>query len=213
MPKIFIFGDSLPYGKWDSEIGGWANRLRVWLDEKVLSGKGYFETFNFGVPGDSSAGLLARFESDLLPRWKESEDAIIIFQIGINDTQFVSKEGALRTTKADFGSNISNLIGIAQKYTKKVIFIGITPVNEEQTLTVPWYHDDYYKNATICEYSGIIEQVCNKKGAKFIDLFEKFHDEKAYFENLEDGLHPNDKGHAWIFRVVRDFLVGKNLLG
>jgi lysophospholipase L1-like esterase len=213
MAKIFIFGDSLPYGKWDTEKGGWANRLRVWLDEKVLEGKGYYETFNFGVPGDNSAGLLKRFESDLLPRWKESDDAIMIFQIGINDIQFISKKGLIRTEKEDFRKNISLLIGIAQKYSKKIVFLDLPPIDEAKTLTVPWYRDDYYKNATICEYSGIIEQVCNKKGAHFIGLFEKFKGEKNYFENLVDGLHPNDKGHAWTFRVVRDFLVGKNLLG
>lgn len=206
MTKIFIFGDSLPYGKWDVEKGGWANCLRVRLDEKVLSGKGYYETFNFGVPGDNSGGLLARFESDLLPRWKEGEDTIIIFQIGVNDTQFISEKGLVRTDKADFEENISRLLGLAQKYTQKVFVLGLTPVDEKKAKTILWYRDDYYKNETIAEYNEILKAVSEKKGAKFVDLFEKFKDEPRYFENLEDGLHPNAKGHAWIFRIVRESL-------
>jgi len=211
MTKIFIFGDSLSYGKWDTETSGWAGRLRRHLDEKVMDGKGYFETFNFGLPGDFSGGLLRRFESDLKPRFRDGEDIVIVFQIGINDTQFVSAAGQVRTSNEEFAGNLKNLIGIAQKYTQKIVFIGLTPVNEEQTLTVPWYHDDYYKNNWIKEYNEVMKSAAKEKGAHFLGLFDKL-SEKRYFENLVDGLHPNSKGHERLFRIIRDFLVDKKIL-
>lgn len=31
---ILIFGDSITYGAWDSEKGGWVNRLRLTLENK-----------------------------------------------------------------------------------------------------------------------------------------------------------------------------------
>ncbi|MBN2095635.1 MAG: hypothetical protein JW727_06300 [Candidatus Aenigmarchaeota archaeon] len=212
MTKIFIFGDSLPYGKWDSEKAGWANRLRVWLDEKVLSGHGYYETFNFGVPGDFSEGLLNRFESDLKPRFRDGEDIAIIFQIGINDTQFIPAKSVLKSTKEEFEKNIGHLAAIALKYTSKVAFLGLTPIDEEKTLTVPWYHDSYYKNKSIQEYNEIIKEVCEKKQVYFLGLFEKLN-QKKYFDNLVDGLHPNALGHEWLFKFVRDFVQDKNFLG
>lgn len=211
MPKIFIFGDSLPYGKWDLETSGWAGRLRRHMDEKVMDGKGYFETFNFGVPGDSLQGLLKRFEPDLKPRFRDGEDIIIIFQIGINDTQFVSQAGQIRTNKEEFRSDLLDLIGIAQKYTQKVVFLGLTPINEEQSLTVPWYHDDYYRNKVIKEYNEIIKSAAKEKGAHFLGLFEKLN-QKRYFDNLVDGIHPNSKGHELLFRIVREFLVDKKII-
>jgi len=211
MAKFFIFGDSLPYGKWDTELNGWASRLRRMLDEKVMNGNGYYETYNFGVPGDYSEGVLKRFESDLRPRFRDGEDIVIIFQLGINDTQFQSQTGKLRTSKEDFKKNLQELIGIAQKYTSKIVFLGLTPINEAQTLTVPWYHDNYYQNKWIMEYNEIIGQVCNEKGAHFLEVFDKLN-QKRYFDNLVDGLHPNSKGHEWMFRIVRDFLRDKNSL-
>jgi acyl-CoA thioesterase I len=211
MTKFFIFGDSLPYGKWDTELNGWASRLRRFLDEKVMAGNGYYETYNFGVPGDYSEGVLKRFESDLRPRFRDGEDIVIIFQLGVNDTQFQKEAGKLRTSKEEFEKNLRELIGIAQKYTLKVAFLGLTPINEEQTLTVPWYKDNYYKNKWLAEYNEIIKKVCEEKGAHFLELFDKLNQER-YFENLVDGLHPNAKGHEWMFRIVRDFLRDKKIL-
>lgn len=211
MAKFFIFGDSFPYGKWDTELNGWASRLRRMLDEKIMSGHGYYETYNFGVPGDFSEGLLKRFESDLRPRFRDGEDIVIIFEIGVNDSQFQRQTGKLRTSKEDFEENLRELIGIAQKYTSKVVVIGLTPINEEQTLTVSWYRDDYYKNKLIFEYNEIIKQVCLQKSVYFIDVFEKLND-KRYFDNLVDGIHPNAKGHEWLFRIVKEFLVEKKLI-
>jgi acyl-CoA thioesterase-1 len=211
MPKIFIFGDSLPYGKWDTEVCGWASRLRRFLDEKVMAGSGYYETFNFGVPGDFSRGLLERFESDMRPRFRDGDDIVIIFQIGINDTQFQSQSGKLRTEQKEFRENIERLIGIAQKYTSKVAVIGMAPINEEQALEVPWYRDDYYRNKWINEYNEILRAVAKEKGAHFLELLEKLND-KRYFDNLVDGIHPNAKGHEWLFRIVRDFLIEKRFL-
>lgn len=211
MPKVFVFGDSLPYGKWDTECNGWVSRLRRFLDEKVMAGNGYYETFNFGVPGDFSRGLVERFESDLRPRFRDGEDIVIIFQIGINDTQFQSKDGTIRTLQKEFRENIENLIGIAQKYTQKVAVIGLSPINEEQSLEIPWYSDNYYKNERIEEYNELLKAAASEKGAHFLGLLEKLNQDR-YFDNLADGIHPNSKGHEWMFRIVRDFLVEKKFL-
>ena len=62
--QFFIFGDSITYGVIDRE-GGWANRLRKYLDARTLdsNGKDLFMLYNLGISGDTSADLLARLAS------------------------------------------------------------------------------------------------------------------------------------------------------
>jgi lysophospholipase L1-like esterase len=43
--RLLIFGDSITYGAWDIE-GGWAARLRKFLDGKTLTD--LFNSFEFG---------------------------------------------------------------------------------------------------------------------------------------------------------------------
>ena len=35
--KLFVFGDSVVHGIWDDEMGGWVNRLDVYLKQNFLS--------------------------------------------------------------------------------------------------------------------------------------------------------------------------------
>ncbi len=60
MEKILcIFGSSTTYGAWDFEEGGWAGRLRKFLDNKnlfnLLNLGSYFLLYNLGVDGDDTA--------------------------------------------------------------------------------------------------------------------------------------------------------------
>ena len=86
---IICFGDSITYGNWDHK-GGWVGRLRDYLDSKSIAAysgedlysKYYTVTYNLGIPGDTSAGLFARFEGELIPRFNPKEETIILFDIG-----------------------------------------------------------------------------------------------------------------------------------
>ena len=50
-----------------------------------------------------------------------------------------------------------------------------------------------------------------KNGIYFIEIFEKMKN-LNYQELLEDGIHPNSKGHQLIFEIVKDFLIKNNLI-
>ncbi|HVY54533.1 MAG TPA: GDSL-type esterase/lipase family protein, partial [Thermodesulfobacteriota bacterium] len=108
--QIFTFGDSITYGAIDPE-GGWANRLRRHLDDRMhdSDGKEFFMLYNLGVSGDNTNDLLARFESELKARMDESEEIIVIFAIGINDSQYVNEKSNYRVSPADFESNLGKL--------------------------------------------------------------------------------------------------------
>ena len=206
MTQILIFGDSITYGAWDKE-GGWVQRLRKFLDEKTLIDFDFYcLVYNLGISGDSSEDLLERFEFETGQRLKEDEETIIIFAIGINDSQFISGEGGHRTPINKFKDNVQKLIKLAQKFSSKIIFVGLTPVDEAKITPISWDINKPYKNNYIEKYNEIIKKVCKENKIPFIDVFKKLRPIN-YQILLEDGLHPNSEGHEKIFEIIKDFLI------
>lgn len=206
---IICFGDSITYGNWDPE-GGWVGRLRHYLDSKSLSAysgddlysKYYTLTYNLGIPGDTSTGLFARFENELIPRFNPDEETIILFAIGINDSRFYLSDGRYETEMEDFKQNIWDMWEIARQYTMDVAFIGLTPVDEVRTDPLYWEPDAVYKNEYIEQYNSAIKEFCLGREVPFIDLFDAMKDLNVV-SLMEDGIHPNQEGYKVIEEIIR----------
>ncbi|RLJ05332.1 MAG: hypothetical protein DRP14_02045 [Candidatus Aenigmatarchaeota archaeon] len=211
MTQILIFGDSIAYGAWDKE-GGWVQRLRKFLDEKNLTDSDFYcRVYNLGISGNSSKNLLERFEFETKQRLKESEETIIVFAIGINDSYFVHSENSHRVPINKFKENIQKLTDLAKKFSSKIIFVGLTPVDETKTTPIPRDADKSYKNENIRKYNEIIKSVCEENKILFIEIFEDWI--KLNYKNLlEDGLHPNSEGHKKIFESVKEFLIKNKII-
>ncbi|HKZ45578.1 MAG TPA: GDSL-type esterase/lipase family protein [archaeon] len=205
MSIVLIFGDSITYGAFDTENSGWAGRLRNYLDEG--SSEVFFITYNLGVSGDNSSELLKRFESEcesrINDRLEEGESAYIIFSIGINDSQCLNMEKKLRAPEKQFELNIQKLIELAKKFTSKIMFVGLAPVDEDRTVPIPWDTNKSYKNSNVKKYDQMIQDVCARNKIPFVEIFDKL--SKLNFKDLlYDGLHPNTKGHEKIFEIVKN---------
>ena len=88
MSQILIYGDSITYGAWDTEQGGWVARLRKFLDNKADEDeKYYYLVYNLGISGNNSTDILSRFEFEAKQRVREEGETIIIFALGTNDSQ------------------------------------------------------------------------------------------------------------------------------
>lgn len=206
---LFCFGDSITYGNWDPK-GGWVGRLRENLDSKSLKAykgedlysKYYTLTYNLGIPGDTSSGLLERFETELIPRFNPDELTIILLAIGINDSRFYSKAGEHETGPGVFEQNIWDLWEIAIKYSADVAFIGLTPVDEQRTNPLFWETDAVYKNEYIQRYNNLIKEFCQSRNIPFIDIFSEMIDMDVK-SLMEDGIHPNQKGYEVIEEIIR----------
>jgi len=49
MPQLFIFGDSITWGAWDPDGGGWAQRLRKDIDNYQVANRDFWcPTVNTG---------------------------------------------------------------------------------------------------------------------------------------------------------------------
>ena len=181
---IMIFGDSIVFGNNDYEKGGWVNRLRLKMEECDPNKNSYI--YNLGIPGNNSNDLLKRFDIECSIRAEEAENLVIIFGIGTNDAKKMNTE---KTRKQVFENNMVTMIKQAQKYTNKIVCIGLISVNEE---VVP-----DYKNKSINQIDEVLKKVCTEEKVKYIYM-----NDQLSKEDLSDGIHPNSEGHQKIFEKV-----------
>jgi acyl-CoA thioesterase-1 len=183
--RIYVFGDSIAWGAFDEEKGGWVDRLKIHFFNQEDTD--YAEVYNLGLPGMKTTDLLKRIEIEC----GDCNPDIIIFSIGINDSSF-------GTPIEEFRENLEKLCEKARKFTEKIVFIRLSGVDEEKTKPVYWNEDAWYVNAEIEKYDALIENFCQVKNLKYISLKGVLKD-----GDWEDGLHPNAKGHEKIFEKIK----------
>ena len=186
--NICVFGDSISWGVCDPELGSWVTRLRNFCETKYEN----VNVYNLGINGETTTGLLKRVEVES----KSYKPDIIIFAIGTNDSGYLYVQNQHETLMEDYKKNIAKLYKIAAKFAKKIIFIGLTNVDE--TRTIPWDEDELYANKSVKEYDDVIKDFCLKNKVKFI-LMDKL------LENydLGDGLHPDAQGYHKMFEAIK----------
>jgi lysophospholipase L1-like esterase len=205
MTRLMVFGDSIAHGHGDSE-GGWFDRLKRFLEFR----EGEWTVHNLGVSGDTVPGLLARVEVEASPRMREDEETVLLFQIGLNDSQVLNPSKKTRFTLKQFEENLEKLVRKALRVSSKVFFLGLTPVDDSRTDPMPWAPDKSYFDGRAREFSRVIEKVCREHGLVFVGVREKFG--KDFEKLLEDGAHPNSRGHELIFGLVKKSLREQGLL-
>jgi len=206
--QILVFGDSIAYGCFDKE-GGWAWRLRKFLEE-LHPEKHFF--YNLSIPEDESTEeVIKRFEVETKARLSLENNLLIIFAIGINDSEFMNNQNCLRTPPEKFKANIQKLINLAKRFPSKVVFIGLTPVDEQKLDPIPWCPDRSYKQEHIRKFNEVIKSVCRKDKVHFVELFERLN-KMDYKKLLEDGCHSNSEGHKVIFEIVKSFLIKNKII-
>lgn len=205
--RIFIFGDSIAQGFYDTE-GGWIQRLTRLYNAKSLSNMmegndEFVEIFNLGVSGDTAEGVSSRMPEEIKRRRLYDTDEAIVIAIGLNDT--ILRDNRAQQDMEDFQQTIERLIDVAQKQTPRVLFVGLSPVKEE--LTDPWKFSSsgkQWKNNRIDLFEDVIKQSTLRKGIAFVPIYDMLFDEMHKGTEIHsDGLHLNDTGHGLIADVVK----------
>lgn len=197
---IFVFGDSITYGVGDDEKCGWVNRFRLNLEKDDTR---TFQIFNLGISGDITEGVKNRFNTEFNTRKDKKNDTLIIFSIGINDTQDIN--GKDRVTLEQFENNISHLIKNAKKYSDNIAFIGLSMVDETKVVPLPWNEEKSYFNKKIIIFDNKLKEICNKNNIRYLNIYNLL-----TLDELIDGIHPNSIGHQKICDEVTKFF--KDLL-
>ena len=206
--NVFLFGASITYGAWDHE-GGWANRLRKFVDQKILSSEDedydHF-VYNLGIPGDRSNYLLERFNHEVLMRSRSEKECAVVISIGTNDSQYSNVDKTFSVPPELFEKNLNELVALARKVTSRIIFVGLLPCDDAKMDPIPWLPEKSYKTEYLRRYNQIAVKVCSEQLIGFVDLFDDFSN-RDYRSLLEEGIHPNDEGHRIIFEKVKEALV------
>ena len=192
MKSICVFGASITSGLNDFEEAGWCERMK-----KFLMPQGYLVS-NLGIIGESSTDLLHRMEGECITRKPD----LILISIGCNDSQFLLDSQKMRVEKDETVRNFESLIGMAKKFTPQVVVVGLTQIDEERINPIfSVEKHKIYHNDTLVEYNNAIQTVvesCNVPFIPTLDLLE--------MSDLDDGLHPNSRGHEKLFVTVVEHL-------
>lgn len=192
--NILVFGDSIAYGACDKEYVGWINRLKLDLEIQDKNNN-YYSIFNLGIPGNTSSELRKRFKQEYNARHDQNARNIIIFSIGINDSQIINEKN--RVSESNFVKNIVFLIKQARKFTNNILFIGLTRVDESKVMPVPWNSSIYYTNNEICKFDNSLANICSHRDISYLDVSNLLDN-----EDLDDGLHPNSNGHQKLYEKI-----------
>ncbi len=204
MAQIFCFGDSITYGAWDVDSSGWAQKLRIYLDKKQEEDDSlYFLTYNLGIPGETTEGLVNRFLPEIKARIREEkqEENIFIFAYGANDSAIIPSQNKFRVEVDNFENNLVNTIDQAKKFGNKIFILNIAPVDEELTAH-PINKDKSRLNEYVNKYNERIKKIADNKSIYLIDVNSAFMDNDYKRLFCEDGLHPNESGHEILFNSL-----------
>jgi lysophospholipase L1-like esterase len=198
--KILVFGDSITYGQLDLEMGGWVNRLRLRLanDSSIAS----CHVFNMGISGQTTGEILERFERECKGRVLEDFNNIIVIAAGINDSQLF--DNAPLADEEELRANVKALIEKAKALTPKVIYVGLTPVDDNRTIPFIWDKSRKWINERVAAYDEIISTVCSEMGVRYVYVYDQIDP-----ATNADGLHPSEEGHEKLAEimdnVIRDY--------
>jgi lysophospholipase L1-like esterase len=202
--RLCAFGDSITWGSDDIESSGWVGRLRDYFDRSEKHTEdNYVAVYNCGVSGDNSDDLLARFKAECVAR----EPAIILIDIGVNDSQYIETRDNPRVSIEKYTANLQQLAKEAKKFTDKIVFIGLTPVDETKTTPIPWDTTKHYDAKNVKRYDTALSTFCKDNDLLFVNV-----QDLIKLSDMEDGLHPNSEGHRKIYERVKAFLQEKGYI-
>ncbi len=210
MKHILIFGASGSHGT-GGEHGGWSDKLKQYVHEQMYGPKGNGELCNIyelGIPGNSSADVLARMESEIKARMvfdAKPSEVCIILAVGGNDSRASETPDNFMNTPEGYAQNFGKLVQVARRYAEQVVCLGHTPVDEAKTnpKRSPSGSLAYFTNERMQTFEAVIRSVAQTPGVTFLPLFKEVPEDWQTRCLYADGLHPNDAGHQWIFERLR----------
>ncbi len=205
MKKILVFGDSISWGAFDYDYGGWVERLKTKYLKTYANGSG-IGFYNLSISSNNTTGVLNSIEQEAEKFNRiEPEEYIFLFSIGSNDPVYINSRDNLGVPFDEYKNNLEKIINISKKFTSDIVFTGLIIVDEEKTK--PWSENEYWENNDLKKYNDAIKDICNQHDLDFIPLWNILTK-----EDLFDGLHPNSSGHKKIFNRIDKYLSKKLFL-
>ena len=187
--SICVFGDSIAWGAYDPVNGGWVTLLRNHIEEKT----GIVSVYNLGICGNTTTTILTRLDHEIANR---TPIDLLAFAIGINDSSNWNVGSKPVIPPKQFKANLHQITQISNKYTNKIIFVGLTPVDEK--ITNPFDTENTFLLDQTRQYDQMIREYCSQNNLVFVDIMNSL-----TLSDIDDGVHPNTEGHKKIFEAVK----------
>ena len=182
-PQIGVWGDSIVHGGCDPVLGGWINRLRLYLWGRGLGD----HVFNLGLGGNNSTQVRDRIEPELRARSGHVDHAFV--SVGVNDLLHPTAP----VLPGAFAQNLREIVAIVRAQGKSAHLLSMIPIQKEPE--------------KCAAYNAIIERVATETGAGFIDLRQCLG-----AADLPDLVHPDGPGHEKMFQAVKAHLIRTGLV-
>lgn len=189
--RAVFLGDSITYGNGNENAAGemWSHTMPSvahWLSRGRL-----LRARNAGVPGNTVAQMLARFDADVTP----AAPSVVVVMAGTNDSN-----DAVATPLNDYAESIAGIVARCRA-------IGARPV----LCTVPPNATTATRRARVLRYNAWLKRWCGAQGVTLVDTYAALVDpitggfRPAYHL---DGTHPNNPGYYALGAAVWAALSG-----
>ncbi len=168
-PTVLVLGDSLSEGHGVAVESSWVSRLQQHLEEQGHPHK----VVNAGISGDTTSGGLSRLPGAL----ERHEPAIVIIALGGND-------GLRGLSLAAMRENLARMIRLSREAGARPVLAGVR---------LPPNYGPAYRDRFRDVFAGLAAELD-------VPLVPKIMADVAEDPELmlEDGIHPNERGHARI---------------
>lgn len=200
--KIDFLGDSITEG-----VGASSPERRF---VSVLEQTEGIHARNYGICATRIAPQKDRFafndEQDFVSRadsLADDADAVVVFggtnDYGHGDAPFGSDED---TSAETFCGACNVLFEKLNARFPSAVKVALTPLGREGENTPP------QGKRPLCDYAAAVKESALRHGWRVLDLYTMCKTDPTVMgvrENLGDGLHPNDRGHALLAEAVAAF--------
>ena len=201
---IYCFGDSITFGDYDAERGGWVDRLKAdGMARSVASGQEDGAVVNLGIGGETTGMMRSRLTSELEARLDAGARSLVVLAYGANDA--ADLDGRFRVPQEEYVENLSWAIDEARRLRCEVWLMNVTPVAPAAD-GIRNASGRLRSNAVVARYNAALEVLSQRKSVELLDVNGAFPRDELASLFVADGVHPNAEGHARICARVRERL-------
>ena len=175
--SILVLGDSLSASYRMEMKDGWVNLIRQKIDQKNLP----YSVFNESIPGDTTAGGLARVDKALI----QHKPVLVLIELGAND-------GLRGLPPKRMKNNLKHIINRSQKVGAKVLLLA---------MQIPPNYGKRYTDM----FDKVYPQLAKEMKVPIVPFMLK---DIALNQELmqKDRLHPNEKAQPLIADKIWGYL-------
>lgn len=192
--KIVCIGDSLTYGYGVDPFDSWVRLVRNRTGLDII---------NKGINGDTTDGMLYRFEMDVISRKPDT-----VFMMGGSNDIIMNVDLSI------IESNINAMCQLAIKKSIEPI-IGIPPNVDVGNVREDWAnYSDFIKVAErLGKYRERLLHYSRNSGIRYLDFYSEIprHAIEGISGLYFDGLHLNEMGHRIMADIFYEFLMNNTL--